>query len=766
MSSPYHDVTPYLTAAGTVGTTTHVRQFHGVYPGIVISNTDPLNQNRITMYVPQFLGTAQSGWAMPMIGIMVAPQPGELVYASFMGGDVSQPVYINASQKQLNATALQPGVVPTITFSATQPANGMQGDLWYDTSMGSALSQFQNGAWVPYQYGTEAIAASAITSQEIATGALDAKSINAPSITAGTLTVATILNAPFPANSQTSIQGSQISLSSAGGIAPTGTNPGGSMLIYQTAPTSQTFNGLAGLREDQREYGSRYGNTVGTFTVPAGVTSISVQMWGGGGGGDVNCHGGGGGEYIHEPYYQVTPLSVLSYSVGSGGVGGGGAIGSQISTTGGNVSTLTGGNVQAKPTSLIAYGGAGAGSSGQSVNAPIYGGGVSITHQSPDHGENPGGNAGYNSVFESSFNFSQQEYQNFNTSLVAPGGGGGAGGPTGPGGSGPVIATGSGTSGAGGLGNSPGGSGGQADALSYDSLGGDYFSSGHDGIAPGGGGSGGWNGANAQYNVFAGNGAGGQIVLNWQGGAGAQMIGSIAASSGVDNAATPNSYPAGFAGQSFQLADQINAPFQPTGASLLYGAGGRPYAHSPTGITLQVPGPSGTGMPLACSDIKYTGTTVTATGASLPLSYAIPIPANDSATGSCYKMTAFGYGSTDGVSLVSFDALFGGVLAFSGVSPGVEPTPSGNEFAWDVTITILSLSPSSNAAVFTSYLSGNLAVVNQGANAFNSVIASLPNAGFAVDTTTASTFQLYGGISPAGSSTITCIATVFERTGA
>ena len=376
MSSPYHDVTPYLTSAGTVGTTTHVRQFHGVYPGIVISNADPQNQNRITMYVPQFLGTAQSGWALPMIGIMVAPQPGELVYASFMGGDVSQPVYINASQKQLNSTALQPGVVPTITFSATQPANGMQGDLWYNTSQGSALSQFQNGAWVPYQYGTEAIAASAITAKEIAVGALDAQSINAPSITAGTLTAAQIVNAPFPANSQTSIQGSQLSLSSAGGTTPIGTNPGGSMLIYQSSPTSQTFNGLPGIKEsDIHKYEGRYGNVNGTFTVPAGITSLSVQMWGGGGGGDVNLHGGGGGEYIHELNYQVVPLSVLSYSVGNGGVGGGGITGNQIGTTGGNATTLTGGSVQSKPTTLIVHGGNGAGNAGQSPNAPIYGGG-------------------------------------------------------------------------------------------------------------------------------------------------------------------------------------------------------------------------------------------------------------------------------------------------------------------------------------------------------------------------------------------------------
>jgi hypothetical protein len=758
MSSPYHDVTPYLTSAGTVGTTTHVRQFHGVYPGIVISNTDPQNQNRITMYVPQFLGTAQSGWAMPMIGILVAPQPGELVYASFMGGDVSQPVYINASQKQLNSTALAAGTVPTITFSNTQPATANQGDLWFNTAQGSALSQFQNGAWVPYQFGTEAIAASAITAKEIAVGALDAQSINAPSITAGTLTAAQIVNAPFPANSQTSIQGSQISLSSAGGVAPVGTNAGGSMLIYQTAPTSQTVTGNFGVREELKgEYEGRYGDVSGTFTVPAGITSLQVQLWGGGGGGDANCHGGGGGEYIHEPNYEVVPLSTLSYIVGNGGVGGGG-VNSNTFATNGNITTLSGGSVNGVPTTLIAYGGGAVGDvfqpgPGFPTVYPALGGGVLDSDpgiiygaHSPDHGEAAGGNGGYNTVLESSYDYNTETFVNFNGTLVAPGGGGGAGGPTGPGQSAPPISTGYLTSGAGGLGNSPGGNGGTADLVGYDSGQGDYYSYGNNGTAPGGGGSGAWNGYYEEYNIFGGYGAGGQMTLNWQA-TGAQMIGSIAASAGTDTSG--NSYPAGFAGESLQLNNQGVLPYSPTSGTLLYGAGGRPWSQSP----------SGTGLPIACSNTSQGGLTVNASTSAQPLTNTINIPANDANPGSGYRMISYGYGSSDGASLIGFQLVFAGV-AITGESNNIQPT-GGVYFSWEATAIVTCLTSGASGSA-TGYLSGSLS--NVSGTIVASPFACLTNTN-TVNFTAIQDYILYASWNTTGGSYIICNATVFERIG-
>lgn len=63
-----------------------------------------------------------------------------------------------------------------------------------------------------------------------------------------------------------------------------------------------------------------------TFTVPAGVTSLSVKLWGGGGGGagggySASGGNGGGGGYVSASV-SVTPGEVLNIYVGGGGNGG------------------------------------------------------------------------------------------------------------------------------------------------------------------------------------------------------------------------------------------------------------------------------------------------------------------------------------------------------------------------------------------------------------------------------------------------------------
>lgn len=66
----------------------------------------------------------------------------------------------------------------------------------------------------------------------------------------------------------------------------------------------------------------------GTWTVPAGVTQLTVECWGGGGGGGKGtagwsgnaCGGGGGGAYAKKTI-QVTPGQVIGFSVGRGGSG-------------------------------------------------------------------------------------------------------------------------------------------------------------------------------------------------------------------------------------------------------------------------------------------------------------------------------------------------------------------------------------------------------------------------------------------------------------
>jgi hypothetical protein len=56
------------------------------------------------------------------------------------------------------------------------------------------------------------------------------------------------------------------------------------------------------------------------WIVPAGVTKIEVEIWGGGGGGSMYC-GGGGGAYARG-YFMVTPGATIYINVGAGGIGG------------------------------------------------------------------------------------------------------------------------------------------------------------------------------------------------------------------------------------------------------------------------------------------------------------------------------------------------------------------------------------------------------------------------------------------------------------
>ncbi|HOM91004.1 MAG TPA: hypothetical protein PKW65_09780, partial [Bacteroidia bacterium] len=92
----------------------------------------------------------------------------------------------------------------------------------------------------------------------------------------------------------------------------------------------------------------------GTFTVPAGVTTVQVEAWGGGGaGGGVASGflppnraggGGGGGAYLKNTSVTVIPGSTVTITVGAGGTGVNGADGNNggASSFGGLV-TVSGG---------------------------------------------------------------------------------------------------------------------------------------------------------------------------------------------------------------------------------------------------------------------------------------------------------------------------------------------------------------------------------------------------------------------------------------
>lgn len=107
-----------------------------------------------------------------------------------------------------------------------------------------------------------------------------------------------------------------------------------------------------------------------SFTVPASVTTLTLEVVGAGGSGGGNGGGGGGGGGYAKGIYTVTPGAVLSVNVGTGGGGAGSGtsnVGSLISATGG-----ANGVSVANPT----IGGGGAGGLGSGGTIANYTGGT------------------------------------------------------------------------------------------------------------------------------------------------------------------------------------------------------------------------------------------------------------------------------------------------------------------------------------------------------------------------------------------------------
>lgn len=115
-------------------------------------------------------------------------------------------------------------------------------------------------------------------------------------------------------------------------------------------------------------------NSAGTFTVPAGVTKIMVEIWGAGGGGG----GGGGGGYSNfggtggggagggyvKDILTVVPGQVVTATIGQGGTGGGGGAFCPVNCAGAPGSGGGNGGTSSFATATAGGGGGGAGGQG------------------------------------------------------------------------------------------------------------------------------------------------------------------------------------------------------------------------------------------------------------------------------------------------------------------------------------------------------------------------------------------------------------------
>jgi hypothetical protein len=238
--------------------------------------------------------------------------------------------------------------------------------------------------------------------------------------------------------------------------------------------------------------------SVGTgqsFTVPAGLSALSVTLYGGQGGSNKSGVLGGDGAQLNAAL-SVTPGEVLGIDVGSagqselaggmGGVNGGGS--GTHSGGGGGATDIT----SASTPLLVAGGGGGA---GQSVLSDLCSGGtLNVSGGAGGNADNPGGNG--TTVTDGELTLAGGGMPG---STSAAGGGGVAGAPTGSNACGTGVTTGGGTEGSGRTGGSDNGfangGGGGGGYFGGGSGGGGALESISDGFVVAGSGGGGGGGS-------------------------------------------------------------------------------------------------------------------------------------------------------------------------------------------------------------------------------------------------------------------------------
>jgi hypothetical protein len=193
----------------------------------------------------------------------------------------------------------------------------------------------------------------------------------------------------------------------------------------------------------------------GTWTVPAGVKSITVEVWGAGGGGAVSntAAGGGGGGYARS-ILLVTPGDLINYEVGAGG-GPGTAGGVSdwdngiVAADGGDAgSGGTGGAGGSSNTGDVTFNGGNGGDGGISGRGGGGGGGSATSSANGGDGQNNSGNTGGDGgIGEGNGGDGADGNNNNGNDGLNPGGGGGGesgpggGGTSGTGGDGQIIIT-------------------------------------------------------------------------------------------------------------------------------------------------------------------------------------------------------------------------------------------------------------------------------------------------------------------------------------
>lgn len=416
-----------------------------------------------------------------------------------------------------------------------------------------------------------------------------------------------------------------------------------------------------------------YQGTSGTWTVPAGVTSIKVECWGPGGGGDggetsgngagKGGYGGKGGAYASKTL-AVTPGATFSYNTGTGGgagpanttgnpASGPATFGSGANLVSADYATYGSPGQASASTGTVTYnggadgdlitqwtgnsggagsgGGSSAGSGGAGNTGGSPNGSASVNGGAAPSGGYPGGGSGWGGGSPTAGGAG---------GIGAGGGGGGANGTTskagGKGGNGqikitytsPVTAGGggggasAGTAAAGNAGAAGSGTGGGpgGTAVTGGGPGGTGGASGASGsspaAAPGGGGGGAGNGGSA------GTGSRGQVRITYQGSA--SLVASLTGGVGQDPV-TYTQVPAGYMGSVTAIQPGSNPPVPETWHPAPTPSGWNASGAGTTGVRYKAAADNGVWVQAALSTPSGTTVSGAVTLATLPSGY---IPAS------------------------------------------------------------------------------------------------------------------------------------------
>jgi uncharacterized protein involved in type VI secretion and phage assembly len=138
------------------------RGYYGKFRGTVIDNADPDQRGRLTLSVPDVLGSITSGWAEPVVplsgpsgspmGVFLVPPIGTGVWAEFEHGDPDYPIWSGCrwgSQADVPSSATQGDPAdPNIVIQSLSRHSIVISDTAPSETTGGILIQSAGGAQI------------------------------------------------------------------------------------------------------------------------------------------------------------------------------------------------------------------------------------------------------------------------------------------------------------------------------------------------------------------------------------------------------------------------------------------------------------------------------------------------------------------------------------------------------------------------------------------------------------------------------------------